>query len=344
MIVTVWLSGENESLARAEVLGAALRLGGSELSPPRDEPDPGRVTVECPDRATAVALAGRLALAHRCAEPWLPMELEAMERRLSEAGRSGAAAAFQWVSKTPAPRPTDTLQRLGAAYRSGGGRISLDHPTRRYWVEPGPEGQLRLFEEAGVVDRTALAARSTPHLPFQRPVTLAPRLARALVNMTRVGPGDRVVDPFLGTGSLLVEAAMLGARTVGVDVSASMVQGALQNFAHLGQSPEVLRQADAAEAASEFPEGSFDALVTDPPYGRASGTRGEAPERLWSRALVAWTTRVRPGGRLGIVVPAGAAVPDLDARLELAIPQRVHRSLTREFRVYRREAAPSPGQ
>jgi tRNA G10 N-methylase Trm11 len=122
------------------------------------------------------------------------------------------------------------------------------------------------------------------------------------------------------------------------------VRGALENFTHLGQVPELLRQADSEEAAGEFPDDSFDALVTDPPYGRASGTRGEAPTRLWDRALSAWARRVRPGGRLGIVVPEGAGVPRLEARLERVVPQRVHRSLTREFRVYVRDGAGRPAQ
>jgi tRNA (guanine10-N2)-dimethyltransferase len=247
---------------------------------------------------------------------------------------AGGSAALQWVSGSAGARPSRILHRLGDAFRSGGGRIALEHPDHRFWLEAGTNGELWTYEQVGHVDRTAYSSRRTPQLPFQRPVTLAPRLARALVNLAEIGPGDRVVDPFVGTGSLLLEAALVGARTVGVDASASMIHGALDNFTHFGQHPETLRQADSAEAAQGFPAASFDALVTDPPYGRASGTRGEPPDRLLNRTLASWTDRVRPGGHLGIVVPTGVSVPSLDARLELAIPQRVHRSLTREFRVY----------
>ena len=229
---------------------------------------------------------------------------------------------------------------MGSAYVSGGGRIALENPDRRFWLEMAGEHRYRLYEEIGRASRSSFSARRTPQLPFQRPVTLAPTLARALVNLAHVGARDRVVDPFAGTGSLLLEASLLGARTVGIDASAAMVRGALENFAHFGQTPELLRQADAEEAAAEFPPNSFDAMVTDPPYGRASGTGGERPDELWRRTLVAWAPRIRPGGRLGVVVPAGTELPALDARLEVAIPQRVHRSLTREFRVYVREGAP----
>ncbi len=334
LIVTVWLSGENEALARAELAGAVERLGGHSLELPESPSGPGRGTVELPDTSAAVELSKRLALAHRCAERWAETDLPAIEARLKTVGKSGPSAALQWVSGSRGYRPPDLVRRLGAIYRSAGGRIALEHPDHRFWLEPSDSGGIVLYEEIARVDRASFSLRRTPRLPFQRPVTLPPRLARALVNLARVGPGDRVVDPFVGTGSLLVEAALLGAHTVGIDASAAMVRGALDNFAFLGVAPEVLRQADVAEASAEFGPGSFDALVTDPPYGRASGTGGEAPEQLWSRALRAWTDRVRPGGRLGIIVPAGVPLADLNAQLELVIPQRVHRSLTREFRVY----------
>jgi tRNA (guanine10-N2)-dimethyltransferase len=344
MNLTVWLSGENPALARAELVGAARRLGGG----PRDESGPPsllrRSEVEVPNRTAASALASRLALARRCTERWPESSCESLDTRLRELGRSGDSAALQWVPGSVGSRPTAVLRRLGAAYRSGGGRIALKHPDLRLWLEPAPAGRVTVYEEIGHVERRTFSARRTPYLPFQRPVTLAPRFARALVNLAQIGPGDRVVDPFVGTGSLLLEAALVGARTVGIDASASMIRGALENFAHFGQVPEAVRQSDAAEAAAGFPPASFDALVTDPPYGRASGTRGEAPEKLWNRALTAWISRVRPGGHVGLVVPAGTRIPSLDAHLEAFVPQRVHRSLTREFRVYVREGKSGPGQ
>jgi tRNA (guanine10-N2)-dimethyltransferase len=337
MIVTVWLSGENEVLAQAELLAVAQRLGGHPMAAPPTEVKTGRGVVELPDRSAALGLAGRLALAHRCAERWPETEPGALEARLRRLGVTGATAAFQWVSGSAGPRSPETLRSFGSIFRSGGGHIDLKHPDHRFWLETSTTGQVQLYEEVGRIDRTSFSERRTPRLPFQRPVTLEPRLARTLVNLAHVGPGDRVVDPFVGTGSLLLEAALLGAITVGVDANATMIRGALDNFAYLGRTPQLLRQADAAEAAAEFPSASFDALVTDPPYGRASGTRGERPDLLWSRALRSWTEKVRPGGRLAVIVPSGAPAPELDARLELAIPQRVHRSLTREFRVYLRE-------
>ncbi len=332
MDLEVWLSGENLPLSRAEAAAVAELLGGSILA----DGSRGRVRVRLPARGASAVFSRRLALAHRTAEVHPPSTWTELESLVVRAGATRRSAAFQWVPGGAAHGPASVIPELGRAYLSGGGRISLGRPERRFWVEAADSGRITLFETLDPTGRAEVRSRATPKLAFQRPVTLAPRLARTVVNLARIRAGDRVVDPFLGTGSLLLEAALLGAETTGVDMDAAMVRGALRNFAQFGQSPAGLRQADAEAAAAEFPESTFDALVTDPPYGRASGTRGEPAGDLWHRAITAWSSRVRPGGRLAVVVPQGTEEPIAGTRLEASIPQRVHRSLTREFRVYLR--------
>ncbi len=333
MDVEVWLSGENLPLAQAEATAVAALLGSTASAPPLH----GRLRVQLPSVEAAETFSGRLALSHRCAAVYPALCADQVDAALRREGAAGRTAAFQWVAGTSATSSPGTLARLGQAYVAGGGSIDLRRPDRRFWVEEQEGGSVVLFEGLAPTARSGVKSRATPELPFQRPVTLPPRLARAVVNLAHIEEGSRVVDPFLGTGALLVEAALLGARTVGIDVDGAMVRGALRNFAYFRRDPESLRQADAADAAREFSDASFDALVTDPPYGRASGTRGEAATDLWRRTIRVWASRVRAGGRLAVVVPAGteAAIPG--TRLELSIPQRVHRSLTREFRVYVRD-------
>jgi len=116
-----------------------------------------------------------------------------------------------------------------------------------------------------------------------------------------------------------------------------MVRGAHRNLLHLGVTPDRLKVADAGDPFPPEGGGAWDAVLTDPPYGRSSGTHGEAPAALLVRALRAWGDLVRPGGRLALVAPAEAPRELGPAwALEVAVPDRVHRSLTREFRAYRR--------
>ena len=46
-----------------------------------------------------------------------------------------------------------------------------------------------------------------------------PRMIRAAMNKMGLGPGDLVLDPFTGCGTLNVEASLLGVRSVGVEVN-----------------------------------------------------------------------------------------------------------------------------
>lgn len=327
-------SGESEELAAAEIAGAARALGGGATDPDL----PGLVRVELPAADVVAQLAGRLALAHRCLVPVEPGV--AIDRAVERAGRIGRSAEFRRLGRSRGTADAE-LRALGDAYRTAGGTIDLERPERRFVLAPGATGAPILLEQAATVDRPATAARRMPSLPFQRPVSLAPRLARAVANLAEIRLGDRVVDPFVGTGALLAEAALLHAHTYGIDLDATMVVGALKNFAHLGVSPGELVQGDAGTVDFRRPDGRFDAVVTDPPYGRASTTGGESSADVVARVVPRWAARLRPGGRLVVVVPSGTAALPIPGRPERTISVRVHRSLTREFRVYRAPDGPT---
>jgi tRNA (guanine10-N2)-dimethyltransferase len=226
--------------------------------------------------------------------------------------------------------------RAARRWKDAGGAIDLENPDHRFWMVPRPERTPLWLEEAAPVDRRAASSRRISALPFRRPVGLDPRLARAAANLARVRLGGRVVDPFVGTGALLAEAALLGARVVGIDRDPTMIRGALRNFAHLGVTAEAMVAGDSGEVEFTGSLGPFDAVLSDLPYGRASGTGGEDSARLARRVLPRWADRVRPGGRVVLVLPGGEDPVASPWSRVLSVSLRVHRSLTREFRVYER--------
>ncbi|MDG6910138.1 MAG: hypothetical protein JRN08_07185, partial [Nitrososphaerota archaeon] len=109
--------------------------------------------------------------------------------------------------------------------------------------------------------------------PFFHPAAIFPKLSRALVNLTRCREGDLFLDPFAGTGSLPLEAQLVGARVVSLDRSEAMARGATANMSHFRQ--EWLGSIRAE--SSLLPLTSVDAVATDIPYGRASSTHGSTP-------------------------------------------------------------------
>jgi putative methyltransferase (TIGR01177 family) len=333
----VELSGENVPLAEAE-LEARLEGHGARVVAEDGQPLDRIRTIEVRSEEDARLIVGPMALYRQLLVPrsWPPVH-----QGSSDGDSPDTGVALRWLGAPPADGE-ERLRRCVEEYRSAGGRLRLRGPSRelRLWLDGDA---LRCFERVGEPDRAAFTGRRMPRLPFRQPVSLPPKRARALANLARVGSGTRVVDPFAGTGALLAEAALLGGRCVGIDRSDRMMRGAAQNFQHLGLTAEAWLVGDAAGLATEYAPGSFGALLTDPPYGRASGSGGEPPPQLLERALAAWESRLAPEARVALAVPEGSPHPLPPSwRCERALPDRVHRSLVREFRVYRRDPAAVP--
>ncbi|HKN06464.1 MAG TPA: hypothetical protein VJ021_02510 [Thermoplasmata archaeon] len=326
------ISQESVALAEAEAVSAAEALGGQRSSVPA--PMPGLVPVEVPDPEAWRRLASRLALARRCLVALAPAQDAESSSR--EEGARGGSAAFRRIGQPSGGGTDPSVLACGRAFKTGGGRIDLENPSRRFWIAPGGEGQDRLLEEVATVDRAGASQRRMPLLPFRRPVSLPPRLARAAANLARVRPSDRVLDPFLGTGALLAEAGLLGARLFGIDRDSAMIRGALQNLGYLGVGAEELVVGDARTVDFTDAFARFSAIVTDPPYGRSSSTGGETSSELVTAVVERWSERLMPDGRLLVIVPAGGAPPGIPGTPRFRIPVRVHRSLTREFCLYER--------
>jgi hypothetical protein len=328
----VELSHESLELAQAEAVSAAEALGGRAVV--EEAAIPGLIPLEVPESSALRKLADRLALARRCFIPLpTPEGLVAAARR--EGGRGGSAM-FRRIGRPSGGDADEGVLACGRAYKLGGGTVDLDRPFRRFWIAKDPQGREHLLEEVAAVDRSAPTRRRMPLLPFRRPVSLPPRLARAAANLARVAPGDRVLDPFLGTGALLAEAGLLGGRPYGIDRDPAMVRGALQNLAHLGVTAEELLVGDARDVEFSDPSTRFSAIVTDAPYGRSSSTGGAAAAVLVEEVMGRWSERLVPDGRLLLIAPEGVQAHPKSCALRFRVAVRVHRSLTREFRLYER--------
>jgi tRNA (guanine10-N2)-dimethyltransferase len=185
------------------------------------------------------------------------------------------------------------------------------------------------------VDRSSYEARRPENRPFFLPVGLHPRLARALVNLTGVGRGERLLDPFCGTGGVLMEAALIGAKAVGSDLRSNVVDGCRDNLRAFGLDAE-MRACDIGDVPEEISD--VDSIATDPPYGKAAATMGEDIPSLMDRAFATFRRVLKPGGRAAVCLP-NLGLIDIGRRhlriLEWhSIP--VHRSLTRHFAVFER--------
>ena len=172
--------------------------------------------------------------------------------------------------------------------------------------------------------------------PFFHPSAMLPKLARCMVNLARARASDVVLDPFCGTGSLLIEAGLMGCRTVGLDISKRMVQGAGRNLRFFGMRRCELIVADARR----LPTRGFNCVASDPPYGRGSSTHG-VDARLLVEGFMQEALDILPSREhLCLAFPKGQALPELGEELGYVTIERheirEHKSLTRQVVVFRK--------
>ncbi len=205
-----------------------------------------------------------------------------------------------------------------------------------------PEVVLRVFRgaEEAFVGLTVLrrdgkwVARRPRARAFFHPSALFPKLARLMVNLTAVRPGETFLDPFSGTGSTLIEASLVGAFSLGIDVDKKMVFGGRRNLRGFGLDAESqVLHADVRE----LPLREVDAIAGDVPYGRASSTMGAGSDELLSAALEQGERCLKRGRRIVLMHRKGATLVEPKGFQLLGEYEfYVHRSLTRVISVFRK--------
>ncbi len=130
--------------------------------------------------------------------------------------------------------------------RSPGLGSGLRHQVE--YVLVGRQPGSRTLTGIDLVSVGAVGPGTADRYPTQKPEGLG----RALAKMASIGRGDLVLDPFCGSGALLVGAAERGATVVGSDISARAVGLATRRLtaAARSRSPSLVGRRSAAPAAS----------------------------------------------------------------------------------------------
>jgi predicted RNA methylase len=169
------------------------------------------------------------------------------------------------------------------------GHPDLTRPACEF-VVLASAGQWLLGELVSRYDKSWRGHECRPH---QYSSALSPRFARALVNLV-VRPGDRLLDPCCGAGTVLIEAVTVGAAAFGWDINRRLLPQAAGNLRHHSLEAALVL-GDGRQVA-----GRFDGAVLDLPYGHSS-VRDDAV----CRELVANAARRAP---LLAIVAAGSLV------------------------------------
>jgi len=319
------LSGEHPTLPRAEAL-AALASERVEVRTASFDSQVLRIDAVGPvERAVH-----RLGLAHLVSEELVSGDFEAIRAFARESDLHGRTFRVRSRGLGFDVDPPALEGPLGADFGRTG-EVNLDQPAVDYRLLVGEEFFLgRVIHR---VDRARLEATKVAHRSFSLPISLHPKFARALVNLAQVPMAGTVLDPFCGTGGVLLEAAAIGLRPIGLDRDRRMIVGCRSSLRD-ARAEDRLGMADAGQLPLRT--GSVHGIATDPPYGRAASTRGEPIKSLYSRSFRAVRDLLPSGAHAAIVLPNEAMIDMASDHLERVETHalRVHRSLVRHFCVF----------
>lgn len=208
--------------------------------------------------------------------------------------------------------------------------------------------ETRSLKGRGGVDQYSLKKRS-----YLGPTSMDAELSFIMTNLGQVEKGSFVMDPFVGTGSILLSSAIRGAYCMGTDIDLRVLRGRSKeenvctNFAQLGLARPELVRSDNALYSRHYRRSNvpmYDAIVTDPPYGiragaRKTGSRLENPRPILEEHRHDHIAQTKPysvsdvmsdlvdmaaktlvmGGRLVYVIPSFST----DFSVENDLPQHV---------------------
>ncbi|MCX8206205.1 MAG: methyltransferase domain-containing protein [Methanothrix sp.] len=322
------LSGEHPTVPRSEAL-SLLRIHAASF---REMGGRGRCLLVEADGLDLGVIEQRLAMTHRI--------LEVL--KVCDASPEGIEQAFRSLDlprlsyRVRASRLGEGVIKSHDLERMAGGML---HAMGYRADLENPELDIRAIiscnkvvfgYEAARPDRSGFERRR-PHLkPFFYPGVLMPRMARALVNIAMVRPGELLLDPFSGTAGILVEACLIGIRGVGVDVQEKLNRGARANLEGM-EADLILGDARSLP----FKDSSVDAVVTDTPYGRSAVIKARSKDEILSRSFEE-IHRVLKAGRCAVIVtdsPVEKMLRSKGFRIVELHSDRVHRSLTRYIQV-----------
>ena len=177
-----------------------------------------------------------------------------------------------------------------------------------------------------------------PHKrPFFYPGSMSPKLARCMVNLSRVKEGELLLDPFCGTGGFLIEGGLVGAKLVGSDINWKMKNGTAINLDYCGITDYRTFNLDVRELEMYQ---KADAVVTDPPYGISTSTGDIKGDEIFNEFFKAIKDNMTDEAYLCMASPhyvdLNPMIENVGFKLLEQYHIKMHRSLTRVISVIKK--------
>ena len=203
-------------------------------------------------------------------------------------------------------------------------KINLTKPDVKILYYSGEKTIISLWERDLETYYTKCLEHHIKYRPFFSPISIHPRISRSMVNLSNSTKGDRVIDPFCGTGGMLIEIADMQIKAIGIDVLGKMVENSIGNLKHYNLKGVVVK--GDIENIINY---DFKAIVTDPPYGLSTTTKGEGVGKLMSRSMEIFERNMGEKQRVVMAVSNPQLINSKKFNLIHKFEWYIHKSLTR---------------
>lgn len=348
MEITVILSQENETLPKAELLA---RLKTLEIGYEILNEYPGVIELEVDaDKERIIELGSHLGYTHEilltlCKTT--PEELESSIQKIDWKKQILDSFKVRVKRIGNGEVDKDRIERNIGGYIKQDCQmpVSLDNAVHTVkLVYTNPKTLVNEFKEERVVGYNKVIITqllieqdkrhffdNKPHKrPYFHPGSMSPKLALCMVNLAHVKEGDVVLDPFCGTGGILIEAGDLNTTLIASDLEKCMYEGTKLNLAHEGFENFKVYWEDVRKLQIDE---TVDAVAMDPPYGISTTLGGEDTKKLYTEALVAIEKHLKDDGHICMASPHYIDMNEVVENTPLKILEqhaiRMHKSLTR---------------
>jgi tRNA G10 N-methylase Trm11 len=264
---------------------------------------------------------------------------ESIKKTLRARGaKKSAYVAYEEPDRRKPDRPNTALWPQTIA------RHGLLRPPNAEILAAFTHNALYIGKSVAVYDSMLQRYRDESRPFISTEISTSPKLCRSLLTLAGAKRGDTVLDPFCGTGTLLMEAALLGIRCIGIDLDANAVQGTIANLKWLGRELEEhldfrVLHGDARNSEHLVAE-KVDAIAFEPYLGPLYEKQPAEPEakalindltELYRDSLRSLAAILRHDGKVAMTIPvintkAGRVRVDLDDMLR-ETPFRIHKML-----------------
>jgi len=172
-----------------------------------------------------------------------------------------------------------TEKRISDFMKLQGGRTAMNLSSgkiidEQYFVFEDSFG--KIIEKA---DYKEIEKRDMEKPVRREELSISPRLAKIMINLSQIKSGQKLVDCFCGIGTILIEALIQNIQVIGIDKDADAIEGARKNLREFSGQDYLLIKKNSSKVKIK----DANVLVCEPDLGqilRKIPTKEEAEKTL----------------------------------------------------------------